>query len=143
MGITQNDSDWRGAIYSSRIARRIYHRTLLGLHCSGKRLQRISRRTSALEDLERDWLRIQSRSCNSLRRAIRRSVKSAATLRLYCRRLADHCPETPGAVGRLYQTQRKLSISKVMFCPALTSLLLVSPPPRETAGGLLSCSCSQ
>ncbi len=32
MGITQNDGDWRGATYSSRIARRIYHRTLLGLH---------------------------------------------------------------------------------------------------------------
>ena len=57
MGITQNDGDWRGATYSSRIARRIYHRTLLGLHCPAQRLQRISRGTSPMENLECDELR--------------------------------------------------------------------------------------
>ena len=95
MGITQNDGDWRSAIYSSRIARRIYHRTLLGLHRVARRLQRIPRRTSALEDLERDELRTQRRRCDSLRRAIRRSVKSAAALRIHCGRLTDYRPKTP------------------------------------------------
>src|SRR4029077_18976516 len=101
MGITQNDGDWRGATYPSRIARRIYHRTLLGLYGAAERLQRISRRTSALEDLERNGLRTEGRRCETIGRGIRRSIKSATALRVHCRRLTDYRPETPDAVGRL------------------------------------------
>src|SRR5438105_7674956 len=54
MGITQNDGDWRGPTYSSRIARRMYHRTLRGVCFSSQRLQCMPPGTAALEDLERE-----------------------------------------------------------------------------------------
>ena len=63
-----------------------------------ERLQRIPCGTSALENLERNQLRIQRGRCNSLRRAIRRSVKSATALRVHCRRLTDYRPEAPDVV---------------------------------------------
>ena len=49
----------RRAIYSDRVARRIYHRALLGLHGVAQWLQRIPRGTSPLESLERDRFRTQ------------------------------------------------------------------------------------
>src|SRR4029077_7075027 len=84
MGIAEDDGDWRGATNSSRIACRIYNRTLQGLHGLAQRLQRISRGTSALENLECHQLRIERRRSDSLRQTIPRNIKSATALRIHC-----------------------------------------------------------
>ena len=49
---------------------------------------------SALENLECHQLRIQRRRCGTLRRSVRRSIKSATALRVHCRRLPNYRPET-------------------------------------------------
>ena len=135
MGIAQDAGDRLGATYSSRIARRIYHGTLLGLHSPAERLQRISRGTSALEDLECHQLRIERERCSPLRQTIRRNIKSAAVLRVHCRRLTDYRPKTPDAVGRLCQTPKQRLFVRQQLPQRGTSSLLVSPPPRLRLAG--------
>src|SRR5436305_9527893 len=90
MGIAQDERQRRAAINFCRFARRIHHRTLLGLHLRACRLQRISSGASALENLEGRYIRASCRRNDSLRRAIYRNLKSATTLRLYRRGFANH-----------------------------------------------------
>src|SRR3981189_2433504 len=88
MGIAQDERERRTTNYSGRLARRFHYRTLLGLHLRGGSLQRVSCRTSAVENLERGKIRVACRRYRSLRRTIRRNVKSTAAFRLYRRRFA-------------------------------------------------------
>src|SRR5436309_9359208 len=104
MGITQDECNRRAANDSSRIARRIYHRTLLGLHFCWQWLRRIPSRASTLENLECERFRIERRRRNSLRPTICRNPKSATALHIHRRRLADYGPRPPDTVGRLCQT---------------------------------------
>jgi len=52
MGIAQDERQRRAAVHSCQRARRIHHRTLLGLYKRAGGMQRIPGRTSALENLE-------------------------------------------------------------------------------------------
>src|SRR4030095_1636636 len=58
MGTSQDERIRRTAINFCWVTRRVYYGTLLGIHMCAGWLQRIPRGTSALENLEREHLRI-------------------------------------------------------------------------------------
>jgi len=92
-----------------------YNRTLLRLHRLAGRMQRISRGTSALEDLECYRLRIQRQRGNPLRRAVHSSLKSTTTLRVHWRWFANYGPKTRVVIlGRLFRRQRTAIASTIV-----------------------------